>query len=225
MNRNPSQSRRKFKSKSTGSKQVAISTNQGAGFIVDPCNSRFPRADAYDNTVVSVIRSYETLAAITSSTTVPTFTATSFSVTNIGDFTSWATVFDQYRIKMIQVTLYPVSDGTVAASTNGAGILHSVIDFDDNNALTTLAGALNYSNVIVTTGDQTHVRCWEPHVAIAAYNSSVFGGYTNALAPWIDTASSNVAHFGLKTAWSPTSSASYSYTMIVRMHLQFRNSQ
>jgi len=155
-----------------------------------------------------------------SSVTVPTFTASTFTMGSLDQVASLAAVFDQYRMDEVEVWLNPQasSQGT-ATSTDG--LFSSVIDYDDSNALTTVNQAYDYTNVLTTSGCSGHYRRFKPHVAIAAY-SGAFTSFANQESPWIDFASTGVQHYGLKTAWTATT-AVCKYDLIVRYHMSCRN--
>jgi len=156
----------------------------------------------------------------TSSTTVPTFTASSFTVGSLDQIASLTAVFDQYRVDEVELWLTPRCSSITAQGAT-PGLFSSVIDYDDANLLTTINQALDYDNVLTTSGITGHYRRFKPHVATAAY-SGAFTSFANETSPWIDAASTGVAHYGLKTAWGITTSATV-YDMIVRMHLSWRN--
>jgi len=104
----------------------------------------------------------------------------------------------------------------------GGENLYSVIDYDDANALTTVAGALAYTNVIVTPMTNGHYRKWRPHIAVGAY-SGAFTSFKNEVSNWIDVASPGVQHYGLKVVADVTSINTLSIKMFSRVWVQFRN--
>jgi len=151
----------------------------------------------------------------TSSTTIPTFSSVNFVLSALDNVTSFTNLFDQYMIELIEVWI----EGS--ATTNQGAQLYSVIDLDDSAALTTIAAATDYANCMVSEGNEFHYRRWVPHVAVAVY-SGAFTSFGNEQSMWIDSASSNVQHYGLKTACSTTGSAT-TYFYRYRLHLAFRN--
>jgi len=157
---------------------------------------------------------------ITSSVLASSFVALNFLATDYDDFANMSTVFDQYRIAMIEVFLVPNLSTTISVSQD-TGLFASVLDYDDFNPLTTYQQALDYENVLFGSGIEGHYRRFIPHIAIAAY-SGTFVSFANETAPWIDMASGTVQHYGLKTAWTVTDSA-YVYRVQCRYHFEFRN--
>jgi len=141
-------------------------------------------------------------------------------VSGYADYTS---AFDQYRVRMIEYSLIPLYDFNNAGSFTKVGLMHTVIDYDDSNALTTVASATEYGTCVVADCTTAQKRTFVPHVAVGAYGGAVFTNYKNEVADWIDTTSSAVNHFGIKTACSTTSTI-MSFSAVVRVWLQFRNS-
>jgi hypothetical protein len=157
---------------------------------------------------------------MTTSTTVPTFSATSFSVNSLDQISQLAAVFDQYMIEELEVWVFP---NTLGAATGAqAGLLYSAIDYDDAATLSTIGQIEDYTNVVVSTPNQGHYRRFVPHIAVAAYSGS-FTSFMNVDTQWIDSAYTNVQHYGLKIAATATPAAQSAYTLQVRYHLAFRN--
>jgi hypothetical protein len=175
---------------------------------------------AKDNQIYEIVQATEVLAATVSSSSVPIFSNYVTEFAQLDQYAALAAVFDQYRIVEIEYTAVPrlqTLDGTV---TN-AGFFHSVVDYDDGTNLSTVAQALDYQNVLVTSGNKVHKRTFKPRVAVAAY-SGAFTSYANMENQWIDCTSPNVNYFGIKTAWTVTSTPLY-MDVIIRMRVQFRN--
>jgi hypothetical protein len=171
------------------------------------------------NKVYSIIQTLP-LANFNSSTAVTTFTGTSVAFSVLDQATSLANVFDQYRIPMVEVTFIPVVNiNDVQASTMGS--FASCVDLDDQTALSTYNAALDYQGCISTEGFKEHKHTFVPHIAVAAY-SGTFVSFANEAAPWIDAGSPNVAHYGVKTAWTATT-AVCTYSIRIRVMVQLRN--
>lgn len=179
----------------------------------------FPVDERIDNKPFNLVQSFETLAFCASSNVASTFTGTSFALSSLDQVVSLTAVFDQYRIRLIEVTLLPRLSNS-GGQTN-TGVFTTVIDYDDATALTSIGQAMDYSNQVSSGGDMIQRRVFVPHVAIAAY-SGAFTSFANRASPWIDSASTNVQHYGLKTAWTVTGAVN-TYDAIIRMWVQFRN--
>jgi len=182
---------------------------------------RFGRVNRFDNKIFNVIQMSAPVTLFTTSTTLATFGVYSFTATNsVSQFSSWSNVFDQYLIREIEVWITPA---VLTSSTIDYGNenLYSVIDYDDGNALTTIAQVLSYENIMATSLTNGHYRKFRPHIAVAAY-SGAFTSFKNEVSDWIDVASSNVQHYGLKIAADVTTSA-HAIRMFTRVWIQFRN--
>jgi len=156
---------------------------------------------------------------ITSSVTLPTFSASYFTMAAVDQVASLQVVFDQYQIHMVEVSFLPMTCTTGVG--NSEGLFRSVIDYDDVTALTAVQQAADYSNCIVTPGYQKQIRTFVPHVAVASY-SGTFAGYTNVVAPWLDFSTTGVQHYGVKIAWDNTTTIS-TYLQSARMWIKVRN--
>jgi len=118
------------------------------------------------------------------------------------------------------VWFQPRISATTAASQN-VGLFASVIDYDDAASPSSVQALLDYQNVVYASGTVGHYRRFKPHVAVAAYTGA-FTGYSNVTSPWIDAASTTVAHYGVKTGWTVTDTA-YSMDILVRLRTSWRN--
>jgi len=154
--------------------------------------------------------------SFSTSASVPAFYSANFYISGLAQITSLTAVFDQYRIALIEVWLKP----NVQSTTNTAGDVATVLDYDDATPLTAFSDATNYDNCIVDGAQCGHYRKFVPHAALAAY-SGTFTSYCNVPAPWIDAASTSVQHYGFKVAATATGQV-ISYDLIVRYHLEFR---
>jgi len=181
----------------------------------------FPLSQTLNTKVFNLVATYEAQAVHVSSAAVPTFVAFSFVLSNFDKATSYEAVFDQYRIVMVETTWIPGS--TTIVSGGNSGLFTTVIDYDDDTALTTIGNALDYASALTTDGITRHKRTFRPHIAAAVY-SGAFTSFANLSGQWIDCASPAVKHYGIKSAWSVTTNV-YSYDLIIRAHLQFRNTR
>jgi hypothetical protein len=178
--------------------------------------------------IYRVTKSETMLAFITQSSVSPTFNTLNFTLSGtVLDYSSLAVCFDQYRLKMVEFILSPRINlqGAQATTPVQGGFLYTVIDYDDSTMPTLISQALGYSTCIVTPYNQSVRRCFKPRIAVSAYNGS-FTGYTNLADQWIDSASNNVAHFGVKVSLDTSPSASVQvFDAIIRTEWEFRSSK
>lgn len=157
---------------------------------------------------------------LTGNASVPTFLGQSFNASShVNQWSSFNTIFDQYRIVEIEAWIIPGMTGTTTTN-NQTQSLYSVTDYDDAATPSSTDNLLQYTNVVVSPSTNGHYRRWRPHVAVATY-SGAFTSFANEVSPWIDVASGSVAHYGLKLGLD--AGAVISVQLYVRMHLQFRN--
>jgi len=136
--------------------------------------------------------------------------------------------WDQYRIQAVRFTIRPENNaiGLVTNSTTQIQPLYCVIDYDDSTNLASIAAAESYSTCIVLSAGESCERVIQPRIAVAAYNGA-FGGFANLGNQWIDSASSTVQHYGIKT-YVPGGAAGQTqlatWDVIVEYYIQFRKS-
>jgi len=178
----------------------------------------------------SVGRVYQTLKSsnsegwLTQSATLPQFLSQTFATNNVTDFTSLANCFDQYRILGVECTIIPrINSATGGSTTAMSGQLYTVLDFDDNTALGSIAAALAYENCIATPAWQVQRRCFAPRIAVGAYGGSTFTAYANQPAQWIDCSSTTVVHYGMKACCDAgTTGALQVWDLQTRIFIEFR---
>jgi hypothetical protein len=154
------------------------------------------------------------------SVSTPTFTTATIFLNQVDQYASLVAVFDQYRITDVEIWLIPQISAGVSTRQ---GELYTVLDFDDSTALTTIAQAQDYESCVMTPQSYGHYRHFKPHVAMALYAPSAFTSFGNKTDQWIDTASSGVAHYGVKVAASISLAATQGYDLNIRMKIQFKN--
>jgi hypothetical protein len=157
---------------------------------------------------------------MTSSTTIPVFFGKTFTISGLlASFSSFASVFDQYRIREVECWIIPTMLSN--PQTNGNIDLISAVDYDDANPPVTLGALYGYTNVIQTNILNGHYWKFRPHIAVAVY-SGTFTSFKNEEANWIDVASGSVQHYGIKGAMSPATQPVV-VNLNIRIHVQFRN--
>lgn len=171
-----------------------------------------------DNKVHRFIQSLDFGQIFTTSTTLPTFFARSFSLNDVQQVTSFQSLFDQYRIDQLELWLYC----DTAASINTTNpIYYSVVDYDDANTPSALGSLQQYTNVIQTTLHDGHYMRFQPHIAAAVY-SGAFTSFSNRKSDWIDSGSPGVQHYGIKVGVNVTASQ-ISLRLQCRIHFSCRN--
>jgi hypothetical protein len=178
----------------------------------------FPRVDQFADQVYNFVDTVQTLAAFTTATVTTSGVGWYNALNLLTDYTEYSAVFDQYRIMAIKHMITPSAATPVAGLT---GHLHTVIDYDDDAAITP-AQTMNYSNCIISNLTDTVVRTYTPKLDVALYGGAFtsFGNMGQSM--WIDCASPGVRYYGLKIAADPTTTA-ISYDFVITYWVQFRN--
>lgn len=155
--------------------------------------------------------------AFTSSNIAPTFLGQSFSATNFAVVSTYLSTFDQYRIDQLEYWLEPIA----APGALVPAALTSCVDLDDGNAPTVFGQVENHQGALQGENLAGRYHKWKPHMAVAVY-SGAFTSFANEVAGWIDSASPNVQHYGIKAACGTmTAATGFSYTC--RAVISFRS--
>jgi hypothetical protein len=186
-----------------------------------------PSMNTNENQVFTICQTVDTTYILAQVAITPSFLGFNFSLDQLAQANSWTTVFDQYKIDQVQVTIRPAY---TAVSLMGFGsvkvpLLYSVIDYDDNTSPSTLTQMKEYSNCQVSMYE-TVVLTFQPHIAVGAYDGSVFSSFTNLQNKWIDAASQTVKHYGVKLGieGGATGQTSLQYFDIsIKYKISFRN--
>jgi len=126
--------------------------------------------------------------------------ATMFSLNQIDVYASLISIFDQYKIEMVECKFQPnFTENPVSTSNYTLPRLYTVFDYDDAN-LITIAQAGDYDSCVVTDPGKSVIRTVRPRAALAMYNTgAVFSGYgSTGPRQWVDCASPAVPYYGVK---------------------------
>lgn len=133
----------------------------------------------------------------------------------------WLSVFDAYRIKLMQVTVRPTYTVGVVGMVKMPNV-YTVIDYDDSAGV---SGAVlqQYSNCTIT-GGETIVRTFHPHCEIDMGGA----GSGNVESPWCDATSVNIPHFGFKAVVDPAAAGQtvfQEFSNFTRVLVEFRTTR
>jgi hypothetical protein len=157
---------------------------------------------------------------LTTSTSGASYNGTSFTLSgNVPNSSSYTSVFDEYRIEMIETWISPsISQATTASATIGQWT--SAVDYDDANTPSSISTVSDKQNSVASTTLQAHYHKWVPKFAIGAY-SGTFVSFASDVG-WVDCGSPNVQHYGLKIAVSTTPQVQY-FSQVTRLTVAFRS--
>jgi hypothetical protein len=208
---------RKFRS-SLNQKPTTINWNVPSGS--EPGMRNLIRSD---NRPYTVIQSSIQSSVLSSNGAVPVVYAKSYSSADIVQFSSFASIFDQYKVDFVEAWFTPYGAG-LSASYNGNVRLYTVVDYDDaNTGSLSPATMQEYTNCVTTRCTEGHYIKFKPHQAKAIYGGT-FTQFGNEPAGWIDCASTSAAFYGVKAVLEPTISAGdVKVDLFSRLTVSFRN--
>jgi hypothetical protein len=178
-----------------------------------------------DNRVYTVAKMIDLGTTLTSTTSAPGLYAFAFKLADLSEYTSFTSIFDQYRIDSVEITILPQ---TIPSTTSSASVpfanLAVVTDYDDASALANWALHLNYQNVQVISPGQRHKRKIIPHAQSAQVTLGSTVNTFSLARPWIDCSNVAVQHFGFKVGVQQSTSSNVSlWYPYFRYTVSFRN--
>jgi len=146
-----------------------------------------------------------------------------FTLSQLGDYAALTSCFDQYCIYSVLVTIQV----NAAGLTNTAaryGRLTTALDFDNVLSLGSEAANMQFSTARTTNlvSDMAVQRYIKPCVAPALYGGSTFSSYGIARS-WLDSASTNTQHYGLRVYFSGNTASNVTYDVIGTFVCGFRS--
>jgi len=160
---------------------------------------------------------------ITSNSAIASVFGKAWTSADIVQFSTFASVFDQYKIDFIECWFTPWGPGTAIAYNNNVRT-YSVVDYDDANTGTLTTSAIQeYTNCVTTRCNEGHYIKFKPHQAKALYGGA-FTQFGNEVAGWTDCGSTSTQFYGVKFLCEPTGSASdIKIDLFSRITVSFRN--
>lgn len=134
-------------------------------------------------------------------------------------------LFDAYRIDLVTVR-FDWTRNTAdlsGASVVGAPIMYNVIDKDDENPPANVNTCLEYQTCrLHNFADRsTFSRSYIPAIAKTVFNTALTSGYGREQRAWLDVASPDIPHYGMKYAVSASTSNVNAGEIIVTVTLKF----
>jgi len=154
------------------------------------------------------------------SNTNPITAGFSFALNQISNYTSYTSIFDQYCIYAVNATITMRYNGTLNFNM---GELVSAIDYDNASGVG-FANLQNYGSAqtLSVRPDLSVQRFIKPCVAPALFSGSTFTDYGIARA-WVDSASPDTQHYGLKFTFINNGVTGLTYDFWYELILGFRN--
>jgi hypothetical protein len=147
-----------------------------------------------------------------------------FTLSQLGDYAALTSVFDQYCIYSVLATIQVSSAGLTNTAAR-YGRLTTALDFDNVLSTGSEAAVMQYSTSRTTNlvSDMAVQRYIKPTVAPAMFGGSTFTSYGVARS-WLDSASTNTQHYGLRVYFSGNNASNITYDVIGTFTLGFRSS-
>lgn len=158
--------------------------------------------------------------------TSTTFGAYAFSLAQLPDYTEFTNLYDQFRINKVLVKLVPNVNSAEAGATQRLPQVHSVLDYNDSTAPTTLDELVQYNNYRMTMGSRIHTRKLTPAFLDNVFEtSSVTRGSNPNFKKWLSTSNATaIPHHGMKWAIGSTASASaITYTPYITFYISCKS--
>jgi hypothetical protein len=155
--------------------------------------------------------------------------ALNFKLSDLATYASLS-LYDQYRIDRIEVTICPqlitnVTKGTLGADMMVLPLFVTAVDLDDSTTPATLAAVLsNPTAQIHGVFNHNVVRSFVPNIAMSAYQGA-FTGYAAEEPQWLDTATPDIQHYGLKYSVeaAPVTTSSQLIVFYAKMWVSLRH--
>lgn len=158
------------------------------------------------------------------SNSVPTENNYAFRLSDLADIVGIAAYFDQYCLYSVTVNITPSFEGA-GSTLYSFGSLATAIDYDNDTTLGSLNKVLSYgtSSLFELGSNNSIQRYIKPCVAPALYNSgAAFSGYA-VDRMWIDSASTAVPHYGLRTFYVSNTVSGFSCAVDINYVFGLRN--
>jgi hypothetical protein len=154
---------------------------------------------------------------LSSSTVLDTTGSLDFTLGDVADASDFTTLFDLYRIVLIEHWIIPRFSTNTDRAYN-PGLLAAAVDYDGGTA--NYDQLTQYQNVMICSGVEGQYVTWKPGVITTVQASDL----VFRTSPWLDIASTAVVHHGLNYAITPTSQVQ-TYDRIVRYHFEFKRAR
>jgi len=139
-----------------------------------------------------------------------------WTLSALGNNSSYTGLFDAYRIIGVRVQFLPLD------TSSTGNYISTVIDYDDNSS-TTSGALLQYDTLKMSPSNQFFERSVIPRAAMGVYSGAFTSFGQTPVNQWIDIASPLVAYYGIKYAIPTTSGTPPAWTCVQTVYVQFKN--
>lgn len=120
--------------------------------------------------------------------------------------TEFANLFQEYKLDSVDMTMFYTANSNLTTSTVALPLLNIAFDPNDVNAVG-LAAIQQYSGVrqiqLGNGADSTKSFTYRPRAAVQLFENAVTSGYMSERSGWINTAYTDIPHYGVKIVYDP----------------------
>jgi hypothetical protein len=163
--------------------------------------------------------------------TDPVLTAFTFQLSDLDQVSTYADLYDMWRIDKIIMNFTPVyncnppvSSGALGAGTvTGGGLLFTAKDYTNGDSPTNAAEVIQYQTVKWTPSYEAHWRSIKPQPFFEV--EGVVQPLVNNKNVWFSTNDTTGTYAGIKLAYvpSPVSGVEQRFAVVTTYHLSFKN--
>lgn len=165
---------------------------------------------------------------ITSTSAAEGLYAFSFALSDAADYLHYTSVWDQYRLKEVDVIMIPLTLQSAPATGPGYALCYVAPDYDDASTPANAVAMLSYANMAVLGPSEKYTFKISPCVDVATTTSAAaaINGSLSMRAPWLDCSSPSVPHYGMKIAVTQSTSTNLTqWRVFCRYVFDFRRQQ
>jgi len=183
--------------------------NSYVGYSRLPARRSIPPTSSYTQNITRLkkIALAEALSyPVTASGGTPVYYAKSFALADLDDESTYALVYDAYRITGVQVRFTPRNipkEGGIN-SVSGSNVCYVAVDYDDDTPPTTQSSVRATGTCKIFNCTKPFKFFVRPRCTGALFAGGAFSGYSinngGRAGPWIDMANTGVKYYGIKIA-------------------------
>jgi hypothetical protein len=163
---------------------------------------------------------YNHFTAQTSSVATDSFSANYFTLDGFPDYTAFTALFDQYRIKTIELWFEPTVTQALVTSPEICWYL-TVPDLDDAAAPATFSAIQNKPGGVQSSIMQSHYHKFQPRAAVCMFKGGFTGYGQSEPNIWLDCSSPDIQFYGIKIGVSQSTNV-VKVALTVRATVEFR---
>jgi len=173
--------------------------------------------------IVWITQQVNIVSQLSISNSVYTEANYAFKLTDISNYSTWSSLFDQFCLYSVSISVVPIAPNL---TTGALGRLTTAIDYDNTNNLSTEFAVQQYSSALTVevSPGMTVQRFIKPCNKSGVYaGTSVTNGSVSRL--WVDANAQAVSHYGFRSIWNLNNYSSLTADYLATYCVGFRNIQ